>query len=134
MLRLILILLLICGPAHANKLGTWNSPSLQLQLTQDGAACSIRNPASSAPAMALDMPWPCQFHLNPKGEIRSIRQGKSLYLMVESSRRLSGRDCETHLRAVKIDGRNWKISELQDKVASCPPFQWDSVIFSALFK
>jgi len=39
----------------------------------------------------------------------------------------------TQLRAIRIAGKQLQISEHKDVVASCPPFQWDRLKFTALF-
>lgn len=118
------------GPVLSAKLG-----KVQLQLEAQGQTCHIKSSLSDSPAQNLNLPWPCQFHLDKSGQPRIIRSGKFEYLMVESSKPLANsRDCETHLRAVRAMGQRWKISDAQDRVAACPPFQWDNMVFSGLFK
>ena len=43
-------------------------------------------------------------------------------------------DCETFLQAVRVQGNAVEISPHHDRVASCPPFQWDTVLFRELFE
>ena len=86
-------------------------------------------------AYSLDIPWPCNFHKNKSGEVRIIRNGKYAYSLIESSKPAPGNDhdCETHLRAIRATGQTVFISQHKDKVASCPPFQWDKMVFTELF-
>ncbi|WP_338848998.1 hypothetical protein V8J88_08610 [Massilia sp. W12] len=113
----------------------WQSSHLQLELHEVGGVCLIRAGKSDAASIDVKLPGACQFHLNKHGVIREVKQGKHLYLMIESARKLpDSNDCETHLRAVRVSGKRWQLSDFQDKVASCPPFQWDAMVFGALFK
>lgn len=105
-----------------------------LSLEQQGNSCHIKNSNSSAPPQNLNLPWPCQFHTDKSGQPRIIRAGKFDYLLIEAATPLANsQDCDTHLRAVRAHGGKWQVSPHQDRVASCPPFQWDNMIFTALF-
>lgn len=111
----------------------WQNTDVRLRLVEQHGVCSIL--AANNSAQSVNLPWPCQFHLNKQGRIREVKQGKYVYLIIESTRQLpEKKDCETHLRALRIRGKHWQLSEFQDKVASCPPFQWDQMMFNALFK
>ena len=84
---------------------------------------------------ALRIPWPCRFHTDKAGNIRTIQEAGFAYVLLESSRRTINlsNDCETHLQAIRVRGQSIEISQHKDRVASCPPFQWDTVLFTELF-
>jgi hypothetical protein len=138
--RLTYFLLMACLPAllvTANAAPVVNAKlgRVPLQLVAEMQTCQIKRADSLAPAQSLNLPWPCQFHLDQSGQPRIVRNGKFEYLLVEASTPLANsRDCDTHLRAVRAKGGHWQVSEYQDKVTACPPFQWDSAVFSGLFK
>ena len=135
--RLLLSTLLptLLASANAAPVVSAKLAKVGLQLEAQMQTCHIRNVDSSTHAQSLNLPWPCQFHLDKSGQPRVVRIGQFDYLLVEASTPLANsRDCDTHLRAVRAKGRTWQISEYQDKVASCPPFQWDRMVFSGLFK
>jgi hypothetical protein len=89
----------------------------------------------SAAQYALGIPWPCRFHTNKAGQIRTIQDSGYLYVLVESSKRATtaSNDCETHLRSMRARGTSIEVSQHKDRVATCPPFQWDTVLFKELF-
>ncbi len=127
--------LALLGSAHAEPIHIAKLAKVQLQLEAQGQTCQIRDAANPATTHSVNLPWPCQFHLDKAGHPRIVRSGKFEYLLIEASSQLANsRDCDTQLRAVRAKASQWKISEHQDKVAACPPFQWDNMIFSALFK
>jgi hypothetical protein len=109
---------------------------LQLRLEEREAVCFITrsNRGGKERVYSLDMPFPCAFHRDPSGDVRVIRNGKHVYALVESVKHVGGSaDCETYLRSVRIVNAELQISEHKDKVASCPPFQWDRIMFTELF-
>ncbi len=110
---------------------------LDLVLEERDAKCFIRHagPGGDGQARSLDMPAPCQFHRDDAGAVRSIRRAGHQYALVESARPAGPADggCVTQLRAIRIAGKQLQISEHKDVVASCPPFQWDRLVFTALF-
>jgi len=89
----------------------------------------------SAAQYALGIPWPCRFHTNKAGQIRTIQDSGYVYVLVESSKRTTttSNDCETHLRSMRAKGTSIEVSQHKDRVATCPPFQWDIVLFKELF-
>lgn len=126
-------------PAHSTALGEQTViGSVRLQLTARGQTChvSATSKAEKTEGRDMGMPWPCHFHKGKDGKIRVVRNGKYGHVLVEASKPnpAGGKDCETHLRAIQVAGKKWKVSEHQDKVASCPPFQWDEMVFAGLFK
>ena len=131
---LVALLPTLLQPAKAEPVVFAKLAKAQLQLEQQANSCAIKSAASSAPTQDLKLPWPCQFHTNQSGQPRIVRSGKFEYLLVEASTPVANsRDCTTHLRAVRAHRGKWQISPSQDTVASCPPFQWDSMVFTALF-
>ncbi|NOX44036.1 MAG: hypothetical protein GXP19_09935 [Gammaproteobacteria bacterium] len=42
-------------------------------------------------------------------------------------------DCITQIQAVMLFEGGAKQSDVKDTVASCPPFQWDTKMFTGLF-
>ena len=109
----------------------------QLLLEEQGAVCYLKNIKDgkrTGSAISLGIPAPCAFHKDKAGKVRMIRKGKYDYALVESSKRVgNGTECETHLRSVRADDKQFQISQHKDKVASCPPFQWESMSFTELF-
>lgn len=125
----------LLATAKADPAVTTKIAKVTLQLAPQGDSCHIKSTSSSAPAQNLNLRWPCQFHTDKSGQPRIVRSGKFDYLLVEASSQLANSpDCDTHLRAVRAHGGKWQVSHYQDKVASCPPFQWDNMVFTALFK
>ena len=91
---------------------------------------------SAAVQYALDGPWPCRFHVDKAGHVRTIQGAGYVYVLVESSKRTtsaSSDDCETHLQSIRMHGRRVEVSPHKDRVAACPPFQWDVLLFKELF-
>lgn len=129
------ILPVLLTTAKADPVVTTKIAKVTLSLEQQGNSCHIKNTSSSTPAQNLNLPWPCQFHTDKSGQPRIVRSGKFDYLLVEASNQAANsQDCDTQLRAVRAHGGKWQVSQYQDKVASCPPFQWDNMVFTALFK
>lgn len=126
----------VAGGADLNE-GAVRLAGTKLQLEERNQVCHVTNLsfADRAKAYSLAIPWPCSFHKNKSGEARIIRSGEYEYLLVESSKSMTGNvhDCETHLRAIRASGKQLYISQHRDKVASCPPFQWDKMVFTELF-
>ena len=127
--------------AFANKPGapavSLKLAEAQLMLEERGAVCFMKGigPDGKERAFSLDIPGPCAFHKDKRGAIRTIRHGKYEYALVESAKQVNvaPSECETHLRSIRAAGRKFQISQHKDKVASCPPFQWDRLLFTALF-
>lgn len=102
---------------------------------RNGKCHAISSQGGSATQQELDIPWPCHFHTNRAGEIRTIRENGYAYGIIESSRPKPkpSADCETYLQSIRIKGAITEVSQHKDQVASCPPFQWDEYIFLELF-
>ncbi len=120
--------------AFAVQNGPVKLANTQLILLQQEQVCHIKQHNSSASAHSLKLPWPCQFHTKKDGKVRVIKRGQYDYLMVESSKKIANsRDCDTEMRSIRARADKWEISEYSNKVASCPPFQWNAVVFGELF-
>lgn len=107
----------------------------QLRLEENGASCLLKSVDRRGIERShqLDLPLPCAFHHDRGGALRIVRSGKFQYAIVESARAGSGSDCETRLRSIRATGQHLQVSQHLDRVASCPPFQWDRYMFTGLF-
>jgi hypothetical protein len=110
---------------------------VRLVLEERGSVCFMKrvDAGGGARFYSLEIPYPCTFHKSTSGDVRTIRRGKYQYALIESSKYagVSTSECETHLRAIRAAGTHFQISRHKDKVASCPPFQWDRLMFTELF-
>jgi hypothetical protein len=90
---------------------------------------------SAAGPADLGILWPCNFHRTAGGEVRTLRRGEAVIVLVEASRphpELPG-SCKTQIRALGIAGNKVYVSDNTDTVAQCVPFQWDEQMFKGLF-
>jgi hypothetical protein len=115
-----------------------NVGQTQLRLEDSKGMCSAIASAEhgSTAQYALDIPWPCRFHTDKADNVRTVQGAGYTYVLVESSTRTthpSSDDCVTHLQSIRIKGLSVEISPHKDRVASCPPFQWDAILFKELF-
>ena len=128
---------LVLAACNSSTQGSTTLAENRLELENQNEVCHVKNIAAnnSSQPHSLNIPWPCNFHKNKSGDVRIIRSGEYDYLLVESSKPSpeNSRDCETHLRSIRAAGEQLEISQHQDKVTSCPPFQWDDMVFIALF-
>jgi hypothetical protein len=110
---------------------------VRLVLEERGSVCFMKrvDVGGGERFYSLNIPHPCTFHKSTHGDVRTIRRGKYQYALVESSKHAGAgaSECETHLRAIRAAGTHFQISRHKDKVASCPPFQWDRLLFTELF-
>ena len=104
-------------------------------LANHSNACQLVNQSDNA-KFDLPIPWPCQAHKNTVGQIRVHEERGKQYFLIESSvpHPELPNDCKTQLQAVLIHEGAVHLSEFTDMVASCPPFQWDAKVFTALFR
>jgi hypothetical protein len=110
---------------------------VEFELYDEMKQCGIRYSRNGeVKTIAMNIPWPCDFHRALDGEVRKKKTTGSLYLLLESSNKYPGSDgsCETHIQGIKLGGDLIVSSEYHDKVASCPPFQWDDKMFTGLYK
>lgn len=117
--------------------GTANLAGNTLQLENNNGVCAVisRSNGGETKTYQAGIPWPCNFHKNKSGSVRITRNRQYEYLLIESSKPAgeNSRDCETHLQSIRAQGEQLQVSQHQEKVASCPPFQWDEVLFTELF-
>ncbi len=145
-LRLVLISVIAVKPyaSFAETSNLDSSQQLQLNVGQtklwledhNGTCHAIASTEQGSTAQhVLGIPWPCHFHTDRTGNIRTLQEGGYVYALVESSRRVAqlSHDCETYLQSIRVRGASIEVSQHKDRVASCPPFQWDSVLFKELF-
>ncbi len=142
---LIAVVAVLNNASCAGTIDSGGHPKLQLKVGQtqlrledgDGVCRAIASTREGAAARyILDVPWPCQFHVDKAGNVRTIQGAGHVYVLVESSTRVKGAssdDCETFLRSIRINGKRVEVSPHKDRVASCPPFQWDALMFKELF-
>lgn len=131
-------------PASQQPAAQSVSPSPTVQTTTAGnfklslAGCQLTyEGAGKTGRVDFDFPDPCQFNRDRKGDVRVVRTGKTLTLLVESSRpadpstRLSTRDCVTSIRGVIVTPKEIRLSVQTQKVAQCLPAEWDEKMFHA---
>jgi hypothetical protein len=134
------LLMAACASAENQNPPSENTLKLgemQLLLEERHANCFATATASDGKiqAYALHIPWPCQFHKTAKGQVRTLEKAGYRYVLVESSKPKDGtKDCDTQIRSVRAQGNMVEVSQYHERVASCPPFQWDEMLFRALFK
>lgn len=98
----------------------------------------------------LDLPWQCDFHRSPGGNIRvfptdfyrtkkksipkAYRDQQIILIEYSQSVGTTPNECRTELQAVKIVKSQLVKSTKMENLAACPPFQWDAKNFTALFE
>lgn len=118
-------------PVRQATLGHW-----QLSLHDHAGRCQLHSQAPRSPRREVltAIPWPCSFHIDRRGAVRVLQHKGQSFALVESALVVDPSNCVTHLQAVRATRASVKLSESHDRVASCPPFQWDDMLFTALFK
>ncbi|MCY1287968.1 hypothetical protein D9M70_369850 [compost metagenome] len=105
----------------------------QLALKDQDGRCVLEEPGQAS--LALQLKWPCRFHLDAEGGLRTRQVGETRVLLVESSERMpDSQDCRTEIQAVRTLGNGLQPSTAVSRVAACPPFQWDEKVFIGLFE
>jgi hypothetical protein len=127
------------GSAHTmnSDIVSLTLAGVHLRLEERETVCFVKrvDRGGEERAYSLGIPFPCAFHKNRAGDIRTIRSGKYEYALVESAKFVGSgtSECETQLRAIRIAGKQLQISQHKDTVASCPPFQWGRLMYTELF-
>ncbi|MGN7744067.1 hypothetical protein ACTJKT_29310 [Pseudomonas sp. 22526] len=106
-----------------------------LQLEERNGNCRVRVPEQ--PGIDLSLKWPCQFHRDASGALRTKQVGARQVILVESSEPMPApsRDCRTEIQAIRGgSGQGLEASSAVSRVAACPPFQWDEKVFIGLFE
>lgn len=64
-----------------------------------------------------------------------VTEGGYTYVLIESRDRHVEKDkqCITRLRSLRLRGGQIYISPHAERVATCPPYQWDTYVFTELF-
>jgi hypothetical protein len=108
---------------------------VRVSLSQQGQKCRLRSSDVAVTVADLQISWPCAFHRRRDGEVRVLPDRNDSIFLVESSRRdpANPTRCITEVQAVRVQGRTLRPSPHHDVVTICPPFQWDEVMFRALF-
>jgi hypothetical protein len=105
----------------------------QLALKEHDGRCALEEPGQAS--LALQLKWPCRFHLDAEGGLRTRQVGETRVLLVESSEKVpDSQDCRTEIQAVRTLGNGLQPSTAVSRVAACPPFQWDEKVFIGLFE
>ncbi|EJL06763.1 hypothetical protein [Pseudomonas chlororaphis] len=106
-----------------------------LLLEERNGNCRVLVPQQ--PGIDLSLKWPCQFHRDPSGTLRTRQVGTRQVILVESSEQLPSpsRDCRTEIQALRSgSGQGLEASSAVSRVTACPPFQWDEKMFIGLFE
>ena len=106
----------------------------ELFLADNSGMCQIVIPSDQV-TLDLIIPWPCQVHKDTSDKIRVYKQSGDVYFLIESSVPHPDlpEDCLTQLQSIRASDGKFSQSNFKDTVASCPPFQWDTVLFTGLF-
>lgn len=109
----------------------------RLTLTAHEDGCTLITGVDGTVGRPVAIPAPCSFHRDGNGAVRVMLRDRNAILLIQSSRphgELPG-DCETFVRAVAVgdgDG-DVALSPHTSRLAACPPFHWDDVLFYGLF-
>lgn len=115
----------------------------KISLFQNGAKCwiSYAKKGGKVKELRLNLPMslPCQFHRDDKGKLRTKNVNGSTIILIESWQPEAKpiqdvkKYCDTQIQALVIKKGKVVLGGV-DKVAMCPPFQWDDYMFSSLVK
>ncbi|MBM7069315.1 hypothetical protein [Actibacterium sp. 188UL27-1] len=83
----------------------------------------------------LDVSGLCQLHRDSTGAPRSVEGPVGRIFLVEQSVPATdgSGDCDTQVQAVAVGEDGLVVAPNTARVASCPPFQWDEVMFLGVF-
>jgi hypothetical protein len=139
------IWIFLCGLSHAqqplvaNPIQHYDAFDKRLELRDNSGKCEVavssNKGSDNVITLTTQIPWPCWFHTDPTGSVRTVVQKKTAtFVLVESAIRKNSIDCDTHLQSLRFSSDKVHLSENRSIVASCPPFQWDHYMFTELFK
>jgi len=105
-----------------------------LLLEEHDGHCRLLVPEQ--PDIDLRLKWPCQFHRDASGTLRTRQVGTRQVILVESSQQqpAPSQDCRTEIQAIRNTGQGLEASSAVSRVTACPPFQWDEKVFIGLFE
>jgi len=96
-----------------------------------GRCVLIRADQSQFP---LKINGPCQFHLDLKGKLRVKMIEGTPVMLIETFEKMPGDiGCITDVQAVRMRQGRLIASRGVNHVASCPPFQWDEVVYRGMW-
>lgn len=122
-----------CAQSGADTATQASLGERQLALKEHDGRCALVEPGQAG--LDLQLKWPCRFHLDREGGLRTRQVGENRVLLVESSEKLpDSQDCRTEIQAVRTHGNSLEASKAVSRVAACPPFQWDEKVFIGLFE
>jgi hypothetical protein len=87
-------------------------------------------------SLQIGIPGPCDLHKTLGGDVRVHKDKNRSIVLIEHSvpdPTRGGKTCITEIRALAIEAGQATVSRSTSRVASCPPFQWDQVVFTGLF-
>lgn len=127
------IVLPACAQSDADTSTQARIGERRLALQEHDGRCALVEPGQAN--LDLQLKWPCQFHLDRAGGLRTRQVGENRVLLVESSEKMpDSQDCRTEIQAVRTHGNGLEASKAVSRVAACPPFQWDEKVFIGLFE
>jgi len=91
---------------------------------------------ASSQEINVGLPAPCALHKTLAGDVRVYKEKTRSIILIETSVPDPSRgekSCITQIRALAYSAKTATLSKNISRVASCPPFQWDQKMFTALF-
>jgi hypothetical protein len=107
-----------------------------LVLVSDNTACRlVRLSEAGDVVLRLPLSGLCLFHRDDKGALRVMESPEGPIFLIESTRLLpeNPQDCDTRVLAIRAAGDGLTPAPTPSRVAMCPPFQWDDVMFLGPF-
>ncbi|AZE49418.1 hypothetical protein C4K04_3748 [Pseudomonas chlororaphis] len=128
------LILPACAQSPADSATQARFLARDLLLEERNGNCRVLVPQQ--PGIDLSLKWPCQFHRDPSGTLRTRQVGTRQVILVESSEPLPSPslDCRTEIQALRSTGQGLEASSAVSRVTACPPFQWDEKMFIGLFE
>jgi hypothetical protein len=122
-----------CAESLAENATKARFDNRQVELIEHEGRCSLTD---GERRIDLLIKWPCQFHRDDEGELRTVEVAGAEVMLVESSEKMPtpSKDCRTEIQAVRTQGDELEPSPSISRVSACPPFQWDEKVFIGLFE
>ncbi len=123
-----------CAQSPADSATRARFLTQDLRLEERGGNCRLLVPGQ--PGIDLRLKWPCQFHRDATGKLRTKQVGERQVMLVENSEQLPSpsKDCRTEIQAIRSTEQGLEASTAVSRVTACPPFQWDEKVFIGLFE
>lgn len=125
-----------CAAAWADGDGPYALGDFSASVEAGDGACQLRLArGESVATYRLALPSPCALHLAADGSPRVVKRGDGLFFLIESSTPPSAGslDCDTRIQAVRLDGFGADLAPVVERVAACPPMDWDDAVFLSQF-